>query len=217
MARIVFDLDGTLIDSAEDIRVIANRLLLAEGKPPLSGAEVRRFIGNGVSVLVARMRAARGVPDSQQARMVADFMESYETAVANTVPYPFVPEALARLREAGHRLGICTNKPFAPCRAVLDHVGLGAAFDAVIGGDSLPVLKPDPAPLHAAFERLGDGPRLYVGDSETDAETARRAGVRFLLFTEGYRKSDLSEIPHAARFDRFADLPGLVEAELARA
>lgn len=216
MARIVFDLDGTLIDSAEDIRAIANRLLAGEGALPLSGAEVRSFIGNGVSVLVARMRAARGLPDSLHARMVADFIACYETAVANTVPYPFVPEALARLRDAGHRLGVCTNKPFAPCRAVLDHVGLGAIFDAVVGGDSLPVLKPDPAPLHATFERLGDGPRLYVGDSETDAETARRAGVRFLLFTEGYRKSDLADIPHTAHFDRFADLPALIEAELAR-
>jgi phosphoglycolate phosphatase len=217
MARIVFDLDGTLIDSAEDIRAIANRLLAEEGKPPLSGAEVRSFIGNGVSVLVARMRAARGLPDSAHARMVADFMASYETAVEHTVPYPFVAEALSRLRGAGHRLGICTNKPFAPCRAVLDHVGLAAAFDAVVGGDSLSVLKPDPAPLHAAFEQLGAGPMLYVGDSETDAETARRAHVPFVLFTQGYRKSDLSEIPHAARFDRFADLPGLIETELARA
>jgi phosphoglycolate phosphatase len=104
----------------------------------------------------------------------------------------------------------------APCRAVLDHVGLGTTFDAVVGGDSMPVLKPDPAPLHTAFERLGEGPRLYVGDSETDAETAQRAGVRFLLFTEGYRKSEPSEIPHSARFDRFAELPGIVEAELAR-
>jgi phosphoglycolate phosphatase len=216
MARIVFDLDGTLIDSAEDIRAIANRILLAEGKPPLSGAEVRSFIGNGVSVLVARMRAARGLPDSLHAQMLADFVASYETAVENTVPYPLVHEAMARLRADGHRLGICTNKPLAPCRAVLDHVGLGTTFDAVVGGDSMPVLKPDPAPLHTAFELLGEGPRLYVGDSETDAETAQRAGVRFLLFTEGYRKSEPSEIPHSARFDRFAELPGIVEAELAR-
>jgi phosphoglycolate phosphatase len=217
MARIVFDLDGTLIDSAEDIRAIANRLLAEEARPPLSAAEVRSFIGNGVSVLVARMRAARSLPDSIHARMLADFIASYEAAVANTVPYPFVPDAVARLRAAGHRLGICTNKPLAPCRAVLDHVGLGDAFEAVVGGDSLPVLKPDPAPLHAVFARLGEGPMLYVGDSETDAETARRAGVRFLLFTEGYRKSEPSEIPHAARFDSFADLPELAEAELARA
>jgi phosphoglycolate phosphatase len=216
MARIVFDLDGTLIDSAEDIRAVANRLLAEEDRAPLSPAEVRRFIGNGVSVLVARMRAARGLPDSIHARMLADFVASYEAAVENTAPYPFVTEALAELRGAGHRLGICTNKPLLPCKAVLDHLGLGALFDAVVGGDSLPVLKPDPAPLHAAFERLGEGPRLYVGDSETDAETAGRAGVRFLLFTEGYRKSDPSAIPHAARFDRFADLPALIDAQLAQ-
>jgi phosphoglycolate phosphatase len=216
MARIVFDLDGTLVDSAEDIRAIANRLLADAGVPPLGSAEARSFIGNGVSVLVARMRAARGLPDALHARMVADFLAAYETAVGHTVPYPAVHDAMASLRGAGHRLGICTNKPLAPCRAVLDHVGLGGAFEAVVGGDSFPVLKPDPAPLRAAFEQLGDGPQLYVGDSETDAETARRAGVRFLLFTEGYRKSDLADIPHAARFDHFGALPALIEAELAR-
>jgi phosphoglycolate phosphatase len=217
MASIVFDLDGTLIDSAGDIRALANRLLAAERKPPLSLSEVRNFIGNGASVFVARMRAARELPEADHARLLAAFVAGYETAVEHTVPYPSVPETLAELRGRGHRLGLCTNKPLAPCLAVLAHLGLDGAFDTVVGGDSLPVLKPDPAPLRAAFERLGGGARLYVGDSETDAETARRAGVRFLLFTQGYRKSEPSEIPHAARFDSFADLPELAEAELARA
>jgi phosphoglycolate phosphatase len=217
MARIVFDLDGTLVDSAEDIRAIANGLLAKEGVSPLSRREARSFIGNGVSVLVARMRAARGLPEALHAGMVADFLAAYDTAVGHAVPYPAVHDAMASLREAGHRLGICTNKPLAPCQAVLDHVGLGGAFEAVVGGDSFPVLKPDPTPLHAAFDQLGDGPRLYVGDSETDAETARRAGVRFLLFTEGYRKSDLADIPHTAHFDRFADLPGLIARQLEHA
>jgi phosphoglycolate phosphatase len=217
MARIVFDLDGTLIDSAEDIRALANAILAAEGAPPLTIAEVRRFIGNGASVFVARMREARGLPEGAHARLLGDFVGGYESAVGLTLTYPGVPAALQALRAEGHRLGICTNKPLTPCRAVLDHLGLGQVFGAVIGGDSLPVLKPDPAPLLAAFAELGDGPCLYVGDSETDAETARRAGVPFVLFTEGYRKSAPSAIPHAALFDRFGDLPELVAAELARA
>ncbi len=217
MARIVFDLDGTLIDSADDIRALANGILAAEGAPPLTIAEVRRFVGNGASVFVARMREARGLAEGAHARLLADFVGGYESAVGLTLPYPGVPEALEALRVAGHGLGVCTNKPLKPCRAVLDHLGLGEMFGAVIGGDSLAVLKPDPAPLMAAFAALGDGPMLYVGDSETDAETARRAGVPFLLFTEGYRKTEPSDIPHAARFARFAELPALIAAELARA
>jgi phosphoglycolate phosphatase len=214
MARIVFDLDGTLIDSAEDIRALANRLLAEEGKADLSIAEVRTFIGNGASIFVARMRAARELPEADHRRLLEAFVAGYETAVTHTVPYPGVREALDELRRQGHRLGICTNKPLEPCRAVLDHLGLADMFEAVVGGDSLPVLKPDPAPLHAAFEGLGEGARVYVGDSETDAETALRAGVPFLLYTEGYRKTPWEEIPHAARFDRFTHLPALVTGAL---
>ena len=123
-----------------------------------------------------------------------------------------MPEALDALRAAGHLLGICTNKPVVPARNVLDHLGMTDRFGVVLGGDSLAVKKPDPAPLHAALEALGDGPALYVGDSEVDAETAAAAGLPFLLFTEGYRKRPAEELPQAGRFRAFADLPGLVAA-----
>ncbi|MFV0245521.1 MAG: phosphoglycolate phosphatase [Qingshengfaniella sp.] len=210
MARIVFDLDGTLIDSAPDLHATANAVLAQEGAPPVTLAEARDFIGHGTPVFVARMRAARGIPDSDQARLLAAFMARYETAVDLTRPYPGAPEALAALGAAGHRLGLCTNKPMAPCRAILAHLGLDSHFEVVLGGDSLPQRKPDPAPLHATLAALGDGQTLYVGDSETDAETATRAGVPFLLFTEGYRQSPLEALPHTATFAQFADLPGLV-------
>jgi phosphoglycolate phosphatase len=210
MARIVFDLDGTLIDSAADLQGIANGLLSREGAAPLSLAEARDFIGNGVAVFVARMRAARGIPDSEQARLLDGFLARYDDAVEQTVAYPGVPETLAALRAHGHRLGVCTNKPLRPCRSVLAHLGLLRHFEVTIGGDSLPVHKPDPAPLVAAFRELGPGPAIYVGDSEIDAETARRAGAPFLLFTQGYRKAPLDEIPHDRAFDRFSDVPELV-------
>ena len=80
----------------------------------------------------------------------------------------------------------------------------------IVGGDSLPVRKPDPAPLHAAIDAIGAHHVLYVGDSEIDAETAHRAGVRFVLYTEGYRKTPAEEIAHARAFSDFADLPGIV-------
>lgn len=210
MARIVFDLDGTLIDSAPDIHGIANALLAAEGLAPITLEQTREFIGNGASVFVQRMRAARGIPDSAHDRILADFIAAYEDAVHLTVPYPGVPEALETLRAQGHALGICTNKPIGPTRAVLAHLGLDRFFATVWGGDSLPVHKPDPAPLRAALDALPPGPAIYVGDSEVDAETARRAQIRFLLFTEGYRKSPIATIRHAEAFDSFDRLPDLV-------
>ena len=216
MARIVFDLDGTLIDSAPDLQAIANALLAGEGAAPISLADVHQFIGEGVGVFVARMRAARGIPDSAQDRLLADFVARYDGAVDLTQPYPGMHAALAHLAQ-DHALGLCTNKLIGPTRTVLRHFDLERFFGAVLGGDSLPQRKPDPAPLDATFAALGDGLRLYVGDSDTDAETARRAGVPFVLFTKGYRKSAVADLLHDAAFDDWAGLPGLVRAHLAAA
>ncbi len=213
-ARIVFDLDGTLIDSAPDIRGVANVLLTAEGLEPLTLDDTRAFVGNGAAVFIERMRAARGIPDADHHRLHQAFIARYDAAVDLTHPYPGVRAALTELR-TNHRLGICTNKPLSPCEAVLAHLGLDGHFATVWGGDSLASRKPDPAPLHAAFDALGDGPRIYVGDSEVDAETAERAGVPFLLYTEGYRKTPVHDLPHHAAFNDFAQLPGLVTQLLA--
>ena len=212
MARIVFDLDGTLVDSAPDIRAVANSVLAEEGRAPLSLAETVAFIGEGTSVFVARMRAARDIPETEQERLHAAFLPRYQGAVHLTEMYDSVTEALRALADAGHVLGLCTNKPEGPADAVLRHFGLTGFFATRIGGDSLATRKPDPAPLHAALDALGDGPSLYVGDSETDAETAARADVPFLLFTRGYRKAAVESLPHRARFDDWAALPGLVAA-----
>lgn len=144
MARIVFDLDGTLIDSIEDVRGVANAVLAGEGAAPLSRDEARAFIGNGAPVFVERMRAARGIGAGEQARLLADFVERYDRAVELTEPFPGVPGALERLRASGHRLGICTNKPLSPARAVLAHLGMDGFFEVVLGGDSAPRPKPDP-------------------------------------------------------------------------
>jgi len=214
VARIVFDLDGTLIDSAPDIHGIANAVLAGEGKAPITLDQARDFIGNGASVFVAKMRAARDIGEAQQERLLSDFVARYDDAVALTVPYPNVEMALQSLIDAGHTLGICTNKPIRPTKAVLAHLGLTSFFQTFWGGDSLPVHKPDPAPLHAAFDALPDGPKLYVGDSGVDAETAVNARIPFLFFTEGYRKLPVDEIPHTVAFSDFAELPNLVERML---
>ncbi|MCB1388598.1 MAG: phosphoglycolate phosphatase [Rhodobacteraceae bacterium] len=215
--RIVFDLDGTLIDSAPDIHAAANRVLEAEGLPPVSFAASRDFVGNGAKVFVERLERAAGganLPE-RTARMRVLFAEEYLRAHHLTTVYPGVPEALDRLRGAGWRLGLCTNKPMGPTRAVLAHLGWTEAFEVVIAGDSLPVNKPDPAPLFAALSPLGDGPALFVGDSEVDAGTAQAAGIAFALYAQGYRKTPVGAIPHSAAFDDWSRLPALAR-EIAR-
>ena len=216
-ARIVFDLDGTLIDSAPDIHGIANRVLAGEGCPPITLDQTRDFIGNGASVFVARMRKTALIADSEHDRLLAKFIAAYHSAVQLTHTYPRVVDTLKQLAAAGHSLAVCTNKPIAPTRSVLGHFGIDTLFMAVIGGDSLPVSKPDPAPLRAAFDALPPGPEIYVGDSGVDAETAAQARVPFLLFTEGYRKHPVAALPHTASFSSFADLPMAIDAVLATA
>ncbi len=211
--NIVFDLDGTLIDSAPDLQTAVNRMLEGEGKPPLDLPTITSFIGNGLPKLVERSLDARGISQSRYPQLCDTVRDFYSAAPADlTRPYPGVTDALRALKAAGHRLGVCTNKPEEPALLVLHLLGLGGFFDVVVGGDTLDRKKPDPEPLEHVFAALGDGARLYVGDSEVDAETARRAGVRFALFTEGYRKQPVAALPHDWRFAEFDALPGIVAA-----
>lgn len=215
MARIVFDLDGTLIDSARDINALANSVLMGEGAAPITLDQTRQFVGNGAPTFVARMRSARNLPEDSHDRLLSAFLAGYSNAVDQTDVFPGVEDALSALVAAGHRLAICTNKPLEPAQAVLTHTGLARFFETVIGGDSLAEVKPDPAPLIAGFAALGTGPQIYVGDSDVDAETAQRAEVPFLLYAHGYARFPLDALPKAAVFDTFADFPALVDKILA--
>ncbi|GGE27700.1 phosphoglycolate phosphatase [Gemmobacter megaterium] len=213
MPAIVFDLDGTLIDSAPDIHAAVNRVLQDEGCAPLTLAETIGFIGHGLPTLVDRARAYRGLAAARQDDMVEAMTRHYGAAsTALTRPYPGVLAALSSLRSAGYVIGVCTNKPIVATQRILADLGLADHMAAVVGGDSLEVKKPDPAPLRLAFDRLGRRALVYVGDSEVDAETARAAGVPFALFTRGYRKTPVTALPHRLAFEDFARLPALVSS-----
>lgn len=214
IGSIVFDLDGTLIDSAPDINAIANATLATAGVAGISLAETHDFIGDGPGAFVSRMMSARGLGDAPDvlAKLYSEFKERYLTATENTVVYPGVIDALDTLVHVGYRLGLCTNKAIAPTNAVLAHFGLTEYFVSIVGGDTQSQRKPDPAPLLHVFDQIGtaDAPQLYVGDSEVDVETADRAGVPFALFTKGYRKTPVAELVHAYAFDDYSKLAGTV-------
>lgn len=216
---IVFDLDGTLIDSAPDIHACVNAVLRQHQIAPLPLARVRSFIGGGVELLWTRIIAACGIEPVHRPALIAAFMARYHDATALTRLFPGVIEAVGRLADAGHPLGICTNKPMGPTRSVLQHFALDRLFSVVVGGDSLPQRKPDPAPLRLALQMLGvegNAPRaLYVGDSEFDANCAAAVPVPFLIYSGGYRMTPIADLPHHAAFDRFDDLPGLVDQAMA--
>ena len=208
--RVVFDLDGTLVDSVGDIHAAVNAELAARGKGPLSVAQVTSFVGNGLPHLTGLVIEAVGLDHALHADMTASLLARYEAQNhVHSSPYPGVRKTLDVLRSQGASLAVCTNKPEGPARALLDALQLGP-FEAVVGGDTLAQRKPDPAPLQHVLAAMPDGPAVYVGDSEVDAETAARADVPFLLFTEGYRKGPAEAMQAAALFDDFANLPQLV-------
>ena len=213
MKAVVFDLDGTLIDSAPDIHAAVNKMLTAEGYETLDLPTVTSFIGNGLPKLVERVMKTLGLPAKMHAELCTKVMVHYtDPSDFLKQPYPGVLDALESLKAQGAALAICTNKPFDAAQADLDFLGMADFFDAMVGGDTLPVKKPDPAPLHRCVELLGTSAALYVGDSETDYDTAQNAGFDFALFTLGYRKKELTYFKAATRFDDFAKLPGIVEA-----
>lgn len=209
-SAVVFDLDGTLIHSAPDMHVAVNRMLERLGRAPLSLEQVVSFVGEGVFKLVERSLRATGdvgeAPPPLLDQGVALFRAFYGEAPAElTQPYDGVGALMERLTEQTIPLGVCTNKPEEPTRAILDALALSAPFGAVVGGDRLTVRKPDPAPLRLCFEELRADPAqgLYVGDSETDEATAAALGAPFALYTGGYRKKPPGDFKTVFAFDRY--------------
>lgn len=212
---LVFDLDGTLVDSAPDLQAALNETLREIGKPPLALEAVRGMIGDGTAALVARGLAASGVQADALAERLPRFLAIYEAApVARTRPYPGVPQVLAALVSDGRRLAICTNKPQAATVAVLRGLGLDGFFSAVIGGDVLPVRKPHPGHLLGAVKELAATAEdaVMVGDNENDVAAAKAAGIPVVLVRYGYARVALSELAADIQIDEFSGLPGALAA-----
>lgn len=214
---LVFDLDGTLVDSAPDIGAAINALLREEGREALDPATVVSFVGDGAAQLVQRAFAAAG-PRPEDARLGAlldRFLVHYHAAPAVlTKPYEDVEPVLARLKQAGHKLGVCTNKPDTLVTAVLEGTGLARYFDAAVGPDAVPRRKPDPAHLRATLDAMGmtpDAPAVMVGDSLNDVRAAHGMGLPCICVTYGYIHGRIGDWGADALIDRFADLPAALQ------
>lgn len=208
---LVFDLDGTLVDSGLDITAAVNALFAELGLPAVDPAQIRRFVGDGAPILLERALHHVG-SDRKAADLMTRFSVHYgENAVRLTVLYPDVVETLTALRAAGCRLGVCTNKPIGPTRMVLAAFGLDALIESAIGGDSLPQRKPQPEPLLDVIRALGGTPdtAILIGDSAVDLACAEAAGVPAIIIPSGYGMVPPQAMITAACF---ADLPRVIAA-----
>ncbi len=205
--HIIFDLDGTLIHSAPDIHAAINDALMGVGRPTLSLDEVISFIGNGVETLVRRsLRATGGGDATLVADTLARFLESYNNDPSSrTVPYPDVLTCLERLQNTGRKLAICTNKPDETAQDICDALDITRYFDVIAGARADIPKKPDPTPLLRVMETLSAIPAntVYVGDSTVDQDTARNAGVPFVLFAGGYLNAELGSPAPVLTFENW--------------
>ncbi|TAK14626.1 MAG: HAD family hydrolase [Acidobacteria bacterium] len=186
---VVFDLDGTLVNSRADLVSSANEMLAVFGAAPLTDAALASFVGDGARMLVARAIAASGVPAERLGAALEKFLEIYNGRLVETTrPYEGIPELVTGASSLGAELAVITNKPEAPSLAILSHFNLASAFRWVVGGDSRFPRKPDPASLNWVMAEAGmdAAHTLFVGDSQVDADTARAAGARFCLAAYGF-------------------------------
>lgn len=208
----MFDLDGTLIDSAGDIADTLNDCLADEGYAPFDEPTVVTMIGGGARVLVERTLLRIGLPDDHALleRLVANFTARYAALGAGrSVPFPGAVELLAQLTSTGVALGICTNKPLEITRSVLDQLDLTHWFGAVVGETPELPRKPHPAMLLATIERLSASVTdvIMIGDSAADVGTARAAGIPIVAVSFGYTTTPPAELGADLLIDHLADLP----------
>ena len=212
---LIFDLDGTLVETAEDLAGAMNHVLRAEGLPELPTHAVRPLIGSGAKALIARGFAAAGqeLTDAEAERLKLAFLEHYAANIArHSHFFHGALDALDDLSSIGATLSICTNKPQRLTDLLLDALGERTRFAAIIGADSVPNRKPDPGHVLTTLLQAGGEPEraLFLGDSETDERAARNAGLPFILYPHGYRSANLETLAPDAVFTSYSDLPELV-------
>lgn len=208
---IVFDLDGTLVDTAPDLTAALNHVLAQEGYAPLPLSEVRNLVGHGARVLIERGMGLNGrtLSGDEMQRLFNQFIEYYGRNISvNSTPFPGVARTLEYLNARQARMGVCTNKPEALSHALLDALELRGHFTAILGSDSLSVRKPDPAHLLETIRQAGGHPAsaVMIGDSAVDLDTARAANIPAVAVSFGYSQTPVRELGAETVIDSFDEL-----------
>jgi len=214
---ILFDLDGTLVDTAPDLAAATDYALTQAGRPAIGLDSVRSMVGDGARALIEKgFRASGGMPEPVAFEAAFnDFMIYYGRHIADTSrAFPGVATCLAALAEQGYALAVCTNKPEALSRSLLDQLGLSGFFGAVVGGDSLLVRKPDPGHIRGTLDKLGTGFAwaAMVGDSANDVNAAKAAGLPCVVVSFGYTQIPAKDLGGDRLIDHFSELPDALVA-----
>ncbi|MBX9907401.1 MAG: phosphoglycolate phosphatase [Beijerinckiaceae bacterium] len=217
---VVFDLDGTLAETAPDIMRVLNVILVREQLPTLPLERARELVGAGARALIERGFRVSGKPLDPETleRLFEDFLLIYaEDVASDSFIHDGVLEAMATLAAEGFKLAVCTNKPILHTRLILDHFGITDRFAAVAGRDSFPFHKPDPRHLTLTIEAAGGDPAraVMVGDSRTDIDTARAAGIPSICVPFGYTDVPIESLNPDRVIQHFDELAGAVREVLA--
>jgi phosphoglycolate phosphatase len=216
---LIFDLDGTLVDTAPDLLAATNAVLAQEGRPGVAPETIRHMVGFGASSLIRQAMAATGAPaaETDLPRLVDAFIAHYRLNIAaESQPFPGVADTLAALSQAGARLGVLTNKRQELTDLLLPRVALDRYFGAVLGAGRIAFNKPDARCFETVVAELGGSGAgaLMIGDSATDVATARNAGVKVILVSFGYTPEPAHKLGADAVVDDFAQIPELARALL---
>jgi phosphoglycolate phosphatase len=187
LAAVVFDLDGTLVDSSPDLTSAVNTVLVANGGQPVSISEVKHWIGHGASFMLESALKSQGVVVEHD--VYPAFRAAYRARLSNeTRPYPGIVRMLTNLRRHGVKVAVCTNKPEEPALELVAQLGLGVLLDTLVGGDTFKVKKPHAKPILEALKRIGVGTEhaVMVGDSVADVVGGTAAGLATLGVSYGY-------------------------------
>jgi phosphoglycolate phosphatase len=210
---LVFDLDGTLVDSKQDLALSVNAMRQEMGLPPLTLDLISSYVGQGVLVLVRRSLGTQAT-DENVDKGLAFFLNYYrQHMLDNTVPYPGVSESLEQLK--GHKMAVLTNKPVNFSREMISRLGYDGYFSYVYGGNSFAQKKPDPVGLHRLMADVQVTPRetVMIGDSDTDILTGRNAGVLTCGVTYGFGAETLEKVPPDMIIDDMRELPPLLNGQ----
>jgi phosphoglycolate phosphatase len=208
-----FDLDGTLIDTSGDLAAAVNYAIGTIGRPPYPADAIRPFVGRGARVMLERaLSASGGCSDDLLAQTLPVLLDYYQQNLAiHSRPYPGLLAAMDALDAAGVKMAICTNKAEHFAVPLMHQLGLAERFVSIIGGDTVGIAKPDPAPIHEMVRRAGGGRAIFVGDTINDIAGARNAAMPSIAVSFGFLEGPIEKLEADAVIHHFDDLVPLLE------